>query len=406
MSDPSRVPVVAIAGSLKPFAAGFATELAQQGYTPRSLRTQLSLASAVSRWLQARGLDIGDLPERTQQFLQARQKAGYKRHLTGKALRPLLTYLRARGAIPPATTPIPTGPVDKTLVLYRHYLTVERGLGEATAQGYVDAVRPFLRGCISADGLGLDLEQLGEADVTAFMVARCAEQSRRAAQLTSTALRSLLVFLHVTGVVQRSLATAVPSVAGRRLVALPPRLEPDHVRRLLAACDPRTLGGRRDFAVITTLARLGLRAAEVATLRLDDVHWRAGEVVVHGKGNRAERMPLPTDVGNAVAAYLRQRPTRAQGRTVFVRLVAPLGPLSPTGVTQIVAAAAQRAGLGVVHAHRLRHFAATQLLRAGAPLSEIQHFLRHARLQTTAIYAKVDHDALRTIARAWPGGAA
>ena len=403
MADPSHV---LISGSLEPFAAGFATELARQGYTPRSLRTQLHLASDVSRWLHAKDLDVGDLPEQTQQFLEARQEAGYKRHLTDKALRPLLTYLRARGAIPPATTPIPTGPVDETLVRYRHYLTVERGLGEATARGYIDAVRPFLRRCISADGLALDLEQLGEADVTAFMVARCAEQSRRAAQLTSTALRSLLVFLHLTGASARSLVAAVPSVAGRRLAALPPRLDPDHVRRLLAACDRRTLGGCRDFAVITTLARLGLRAAEVATLRLEDLQWRAGEVVVHGKGHRAERMPLPTDVGEVLAAYLRQRPARAQGRTVFVRLLAPLGPLSPIGVTQIVAAAAQRAGLGVVHAHRLRHFAATQLLRAGAPLTEIQHFLRHARLQTTAIYAKVDYDALRTIARAWPGGAA
>ena len=403
MADPSHV---LISGSLEPFAAGFATELARQGYTPRSLRTQLHLASDVSRWLHAKDLDVGDLPEQTQQFLEARQEAGYKRHLTDKALRPLLTYLRARGAIPPATTPIPTGPVDETLVRYRHYLTVERGLGEATARGYIDAVRPFLRRCISADGLALDLEQLGEADVTAFMVARCAKQSRRAAQLTSTALRSLLVFLHLTGASARSLVAAVPSVAGRRLAALPPRLDPDHVRRLLAACDRRTLGGCRDFAVITTLARLGLRAAEVATLRLEDLQWRAGEVVVHGKGHRAERMPLPTDVGEVLAAYLRQRPARAQGRTVFVRLLAPLGPLSPIGVTQIVAAAAQRAGLGVVHAHRLRHFAATQLLRAGAPLTEIQHFLRHARLQTTAIYAKVDYDALRTIARAWPGGAA
>ena len=224
--------------------------------------------------------------------------------------------------------------------------------------------------------------------------------------MTATALRSLLGFLHLTGAVTHSLVAAVPSVAGRRLAGLPPRLEPDHVQRLLAVCDRRTLGGRRDFAIITTLARLGLRAAEVATLRLDDLRWRAGEIVVHGKGRRVERMPLPTDVGDAITAYLRQRPARAQGRTVFVRLLAPLRPLSHTGLTQIVAAAAQRAGLGRIHAHRLRHFAATQLLRAGAPLSEIQQFLRHDRLQTTAIYAKVDYDALRTIARPWPGGAA
>ena len=368
--------------------------------------TQLNLLSHVSRWLHAKDLDVAALPGQTQQFLQARQGAGYKQHLTGKALRRLLTYLRDRGAVPPVPTPIPAGPVDEALARYRHYLTVERGLGEDTARGYVDAVHPFLRRCVSADGLALDVAQLGEADVTAFMVTCCAEQSPRATQRTATALRSLLGFLHLTGVVTHSLAAAVPSVAGRRLAGLPPRLEPDHVQRLLAVCDRRTLGGRRDFAVITTPARLGLRAAEVATLRLDDLRWRAGEIVVHGKGRRAECMPLPTDVGDAITAYLRQRPARAQGRTVFVRLLAPLGPLSPTAVTQIVAAAAQRAGLGRIHAHRLRHFAATQLLRAGAPLSEIQQFLRHDRLQTTAIYAQVDDDALRTIARPWPGGAA
>ncbi len=403
MADPSRVP---ISGSLEPFAAGYATELARQGYTPRSTRTQLYLMSHVSRWLHAKDVDVADFPRRTRQFLEARQAAGYKQHLTDRALRPLLAYLRACGAVRPAPASTPTGPVDETLARYRHYLAVERGLGEATARGYVDAVRPFVRRCVSADGLALDIEELDEAEVTAFMVTRCAEQSRRAAQLTATALRSLLAFLHVTGAIARSLVKAVPSVPGRRLAGLPSRLEPHHVRRLLTACDRRTLGGRRDFAVITTLARLGLRAAEVAALRLDDLQWRAGEIVVHGKGQRVERMPLPTDVGDAIAAYLRQRPARAQGRAVFVRLLAPLGPLSPTGVTQIVSAAAQRAGLGCIHAHRLRHFAATQLLNAGAPLFEIQHFLRHTRLQTTAIYAKVDYHALRTIARPWPGGAA
>ena len=407
MTDPSRV---RISGSLQPFAAGFGTELARQGYTPRSVVTQLHLMAHVSRWLHAQDLDVADLPGRTQQFLQARQGAGYKHHLTGRALRPLLTHLRDRGVIPLAPTPVPTGPVDETLAHYRHYLTVERSLGKASARGYIDAVRPFLRRCVSADGLELDIDQLSEADVTAFMVTRCAEQSRRAAQQTATALRSLVGFLHVNGAITHSLAAAVPSVGSRPTIggtAAAPRARRPAVRRLLAACDRRTLAGLRDFAVITTLARLGLRAGEVATLGLDDLRWRVGELVVHGKGSKVERLPLPTDVGAAISAYLRQRPARVQGRTVFVRLLAPLGPLSRVGVTLIVAAAARRAGLGLVHAHRLRHFAATQLLTAGAPLSEIQHFLRHARLQTTAIYAKVDHDALRTIARPWrPGGAA
>lgn len=153
--------------------------------------------------------------------------------------------------------------------------------------------------------------------------------------------------------------------------------------------------------------RLGMRAGEVAALRLDDIDWRAGEIVVRGKGKSAERLPLPTDVGRAVAAYLHHgRPESAQGRTVFVRIKAPHRNLSSQGVSQVVAEAAQRAGLGRIHAHRLRHTAATQMLRAGASLPEIGQLLRHRRALTTAIYAKVDREALRTIACPWPGDVA
>ena len=149
MADPSRV---RISGVLQSFAVGFAAELARQGYTPRSLQTQLYLMAHVSRWLHAKDLDVADFPAQTQPFLQARQGAGYKRHLTGKALRPLLTYLRDHGAVPPAPPPIAAGPLDEALTRYRRYLTVERGLGEATARGYVDAVRPFLCRCVSGCG--------------------------------------------------------------------------------------------------------------------------------------------------------------------------------------------------------------------------------------------------------------
>ena len=208
----------------------------------------------------------------------------------------------------------------------------------------------------------------------------------------------------LTGAIAQSLAAAVPSVACRRLTGLPKGLDPDQVGRLLASCDRRTPNGCRDVAVLTMLVRLGLRAAEVAKLTLDDIDWRAGEIVVRGKANCTERLPLPSDVGEAVAAYLRHgRPTSAHGRTVFVRIKAPHRPLSTCGVTQIVAAAARRAGLGRIHAHRLRHTAATQMLRAGASLPEIGQLLRHRRALTTAIYAKVDRDRLRTIARPWPG---
>ena len=189
------------------------------------------------------------------------------------------------------------------------------------------------------------------------------------------------------------------------MAGLPKGLEPGQVLSLLASCDNSTPNGCRDFAVLTLLVRLGMRAGEVAKLRLEDIDWRAGAIVVRGKANCAERVPLPMDVGEAVAAYLRRgRPASADGRTVFVRIKAPHRAITRGGVTQIVAAAARRAGLGLIHAHRLRHTAATQMLRAGATLPEIGQLLRHRRAMTTAIYAKVDREALRTIARHWPGG--
>jgi integrase/recombinase XerD len=401
MTDPSRI---LVSGPLEAFATGFAGELSRQGYTSNSASLQMHLMAHLSRWLEGKGLDARALcAAEVGRFLGDRRAAGYTNHRTGKAMQSMLSYLRALGVAPTPPPSAPNGPVEGALERYRHYLTVERGLASATARGYVDVARPFLRGRVSPDGLDLNLGDVSPADVTAFVVTCCPHQSHGTAKLTVTALRSLLGFLHVEGAIERSLTSAVPSVAGRRLAGLPKGLEPAQLRRLLASCDCRTRNGRRDFALLTMLVRFGLRAGEVATLRLDDIDWRAGEIVVHGKGNRAERLPLPTDVGEAVAAYLRRgRPASALGRTVFVRVRAPHRALSPGGVTQVVAAAARRAGLEQIHAHRLRHTAATQMLHAGASLPEIGQLLRHRRALTTAIYAKVDREALRTIARPWP----
>lgn len=402
MNDPSRVRV---SGPLEPYAPGFAAELSRVGYAPRSAAAQLWLMAHVSRWLEGEGLDSHALsPAEVERFLDARRAAGYSNHLSGRGIEPLLQYLRGLGAVPVAPTSAPEGPLAILLERYGRYLTVERGLTPAGARGYVDAVRPFLRGRMSNGGL--DLERLSTADVTAFVVARCPHQARGPAKLTVTALRSLLGFLHLEGVLSRSLAAAVPSAASWRLSGLPRALEPGQVRSLLASCERRTTVGRRDYAVLALLARLGLRAGEVAGLRLDDLDWRAGEIVVRGKGDRHERLPLPADVGEAVVGYLRLgRPISAEGRTAFVRVLAPHRGLTPSAVSMIVSGAARRAGLPPIHAHRLRHAAASEMLRAGAPLSEIGQVLRHRRALTTAIYAKVDRDALRRIARPWPGGA-
>lgn len=400
MHDPSRVRV---SGPLEVFAAGFAAELARLGYRRTPATFQLQLMAHASRWLQREGLGAEELTsEVVERFLGGRRAAGYTNYVTARAMAPLLGYLRGLGVAPPALPRVAVGAVAVLLAGYRDYLAVERGLTSDTIEGYVLAVRPFLDGRLR-DGDELDLGGLSAADVVTFVVARCPAQSRGAAKMTVTALRSLLGFLYLRGLVVGSLANVVPSTASWRLSGLPRALEPEQVDALLASCDRGTATGRRDFAVLVMLARLCLRAGEVAALRLDDVDWRAGELVVAGKGRRAERLPLPADVGEAIVAYLRHgRPATALDRSLFVRVRAPHRGLTGGGITQIVFSAAARAGLGPIHSHRLRHTAATQMLRAGASLEEVGQVLRHRQVLTTAIYAKVDRDALRQLARPWP----
>jgi integrase/recombinase XerD len=402
MRDPFRVRV---SGPLEPFAAGFAAGLQQQGYTPGSACHQMYLFAHLSRWLAAERLDAGELTaERIERFAAARRAAGYVHYTSAKALRPLLAHLRGLGAAPPALVQVqqPRGPVAELLERYRCYLTAERGLGELAAYGYVSAVRPFLVGRLR--GAELELESLDAAQIMQFVRERACEQSRGRAKMTVTALRSLLAFLHVEGLVCKPLDQAVPSVAGYRLQGLPKRLTAAELDALFASCDRDTAAGRRDFAILVLLARLGLRRGEVVNLCLEDIDWRAGELIVRGKPCRAERLPLPADVGEAIVAYLRDgRPCTTMGRALFVCLQAPYRPLGPQGVSQVVVTAARRAGVRRVHAHQLRHTAASEMLRAGASLTEVGQVLRHRRAASTAIYAKVDREALRAIARPWPG---
>jgi site-specific recombinase XerD len=403
MGDPSRARVT---GPLQRYAPGFVAELARLGYTANSASGQMFVMAHLSRWLAGEGLDAaGLMPQVAERFLAARRAAGYTLYLSPKALVPLLGYLRRLGAVPMAP-PAPATPVEALLGRYQRYLVTERGLVPETGRGYADFVRPFLAGRERAGEL--DLAGLTAGEVTAFVLATCPGKPKGSAKLTVTALRSLLGFLHVEGLIGEPLGESVPSVASWRLAGLPRALEPGQVAALLASCDQATAAGRRDFAMMTLLARLGLRAGEVAALTLDDIDWRAGEITVRGKGSRAERLPLPADAGEAITAYLRDgRPGPFEAaRQVFLRVRAPHRGLTTGGVTQAVFSAGQRAGIGRVFAHQLRHSAATGMLAAGAPLTEIGQVLRHRRLLSTAIYAKADVNALRALARPWPGGAA
>jgi integrase len=226
--------------------------------------------------------------------------------------------------------------------------------------------------------------------------------------MTACALRSFLGFCYVEGIVQASLTAAIPAVAHRRLTGLPQGLTAEQVDSLLDACDRGTPTGRRDYAVMVCLHRLGLRCGEATGLALDDIDWETGTLIVHGKGGRHDRLPVPVDVGQALVHYLRHGRPDTSSRAAFVRAYAPFTAMAPSSLSCIVARAARRAGLGTVHGHRLRHTAATRALNAGARLDEVAQLLRHAGTATTMVYAKTDQNRLAGLARPWPtaGGTA
>jgi integrase/recombinase XerD len=398
MGHPSRVRVT---GPLAGYADGFAARLADLGFTPLSAANQLRVMARLSRWLVARQLGPAGLTTaQARVFLADCRARGYTCWLSERGLVPLLGYLRDVGVVPAASRRLPATAVELLVERYRAWLACERGLAASTISYYLAEARLFL-GQVAGAGLA----GLTAGRVSDYVAAECRHRSTGSAKILVTVLRSLLRFLFADGVLTADLTGAVPAVAGWRDAGLPRALPAGQVAALLGSCDRETTVGLRDFAVLTLLARLGLRACEVAALELDDVGWRAGEVVIHGKGGRSERMPLPADVGEALAGYLQGgRPGGTGSRTVFLRARAPAGPLSADAVKAIVRSRFRRAGLPEAGAHRLRHTAATQMLQAGSPLAEVSQVLRHRSPASTAVYAKVDHARLRALALPWPGG--
>ena len=390
-----------VSGPLLVYAVGYRSWLRARSYSPSAISDRLWQFDQLSRWLECEGVAVGELSvEEGERFAAARRAAGRRTLAAPQSAALPLEYLRGLGVAPMPVAPLAQGPVEELLADYSRYLLIERALARHTVfDVYVPAARLLLAGRDGPGGLHLD--RLAAADVSMFLQRECPKRSVSGARDLVSALRSFLRYLHLVGRIETPLVWALPSIADLRDRTLPRGLGAAAVRRLLASCDRRTLVGRRDFAILSLLARLGLRAGEVAGLQLDDVDWRRGLLLIGGKGGRYDELPLPDDVGQALVSYLRRRP-RCASRAVFVRVTAPRQELNRSTIGWVVRAACDRAGLPRIGAHRLRHTAATEMLRGGAPLAEIGQVLRHREQKTTAIYAKVDRTALRPLARPWP----
>lgn len=400
MFDPTSV---RFRGPLTAHVAGLWAELQRQSYTQFSARNLLRLAAHFSRWLDDRRLGLTDLSaESVASFLAHRRRQGYTSFLSPRGLGPLIGYLRGICVVVRPAAVIETS-TDRLLKEYAQYLARERSLCAGTISQYVHSAWQFVAARFGSEEPRWN--QLSAAEVTTFVMQLSRRLSVAYCKHKLSDLRSFLRFLHVRGHIASNLEECVPAVAGWRLASVPKALEPDQIDRLLAQVAQSSAIRRRDAAIVRLQLRLGLRAGDVATLELDDLDWRAGEMVVRGKGKRESRLPLPDDVGKAIAAYLRRRRPRALTRKVFLRSRAPYRGLSSAGVIAATRSALRRGGITAGGAHLLRHTAATQMLRKGASLSEIAHVLRHRHIDTTAIYAKVDHASLHTVARPWPESA-
>jgi integrase/recombinase XerD len=399
----SRVSRVLMTGPLAPFADVYRAELRERGYTVRSTVGELRQVARLSCWLAARGLAAAELNgARVDEFLVWQRAEGrYRSHWSRPGLRCLLDVLRGLGVLAAEEPAVPSSPTDVLLARFERYLLAERGLAAGTVVLYRRSARRFV------DGLAPDrgLAGLAAGDVTAAVLREAAVVSVSAAQNFVNGLRSFLRFCFIEGLVDRDFSPAALLVRGRQRSPLPRGISRTDARALLGSCDRRHALGRRDYAIIVLLLRLGLRRGEVAGLTLDDIDWRAGELVVRGKGARQDRLPLPADAGQAIAAYLRRGRPRSGRREVFLRAKAPYDPIASGTVASTVRRACRRAGIPEVGPHRLRHTAACEMVGANVPLARIGQVLRHQSLQSTASYARVDVERLRLLATPWPEGA-
>ncbi len=393
------------AGPLGKYIDAFVRQWSEQGYCVWWLKYAMRLLVDLSTWLQQEPVALTALDEQhAERFLQARYQRYRPMRSDRAILKQLLEQLRAAELIGAPIVDVDHHQRQQIEEQFQHYLRHQRGLAEATVHGYQATVRRFLDACFGTQAPRL--ETLCADDIARFMLQQTRCYSAAHAQLMASALRSFLRFLFQQGTLSIDLTQGIPVSARRRLSTLPRFMKAADVEQLLQSIDQRSTKGRRDYAILMLLARLGLRAGEVAALSLDDLDWEGGTLSVRGKRGRCERLPLPSDVGEALVNYLRNGRPVSTTRQVFLCLRAPRRGFAHGGaVGTIVCRALARAGLDPAckGAHLLRHSLATRLLGQGASLVEIGGLLRHRDLNTTQIYAKVDEHTLHTLAPPWPG---
>jgi site-specific recombinase XerD len=394
------------AGALREQIGAIATALADRGYAPSTMREQVRLVAHLGQWLDRRHVSAADLDEAcVARFLAHRRRCRRKPRSNDATLRLVVEMLRDRGAIerPAAVDASDVGPIAEVEREFARHLVDERSLSASTVANYLPSVRRLLSRRFGTGSV--KLTELRPDDITRFIVFEARTVSPGRMKVVVPGLRAFLRWLHLRGETDTDLTGCVPKVADWRLATLPKSIPTEQVERLLHCCDRTTAIGRRDYAILLLLARLGLRAGEVVAMELNDFDWEAGEVLVRGKGGRHERLPLLRDVGTALVAYLRHGRPSCSTRRVFVRAKAPWrGFTSSVAICDIVRRGLKRAGLEPPRkgAHLLRHALACTMLRRGASIPEIGEVLRHRSLDTTALYAKDDVVALRALAPAWP----
>jgi site-specific recombinase XerD len=401
------MPKEGLVGPIAPYLHSFAQSLSAQGYERRYMRRQLVLAACFSRWLNHRRVRLRCIrSEHPTQYLRCRHRDRQAVAGDTAAFDHLMEFLRGKRMIPPKKrSALRLTPAERCTQRYEQYLREDRALAKATIINYVPFIGDFLKDRFGDEAVKLSC--LRATDVVRFVQRQARHLHVKRAKLMTTALRSFFQYTRLRGDVTLDLAAAVPIVASWSMASIPRAIAPEQTQKLLASIDRKTPVGRRDYAIVLLLARLGLRAGEVAAVELNDIDWGAGQLTVHGKGGRKSEMPLPPEVGRAIAAYLRHGRPRCASRRVFLRTKAPIrGFEGACGVGSIIRHRLKRARIATPSfgAHQFRHGLASDMLRQGASLAEIGAVLGHQHPDTTRIYTKIDLKALHTLAQPWPGG--